>query len=109
MSSHARILLGAAAALAVAAAVGSLYRSAAQDKAPAAAKADAKDESPDLAAVRKTADEFAKAFNKGDAKAVAAFWTKEGEYVGPDGEVIRGREALEKQYTEFFKTHPAVR
>jgi uncharacterized protein (TIGR02246 family) len=95
-----RILLTTLAVLAAAGVIGSLYRSAAQEK--AADKA----ESPDLVAVRKTADEFVKAFNNGDAKAVASFWTKEGEFVGPDGEPIRGREAIEKEYAEFFKKYP---
>jgi hypothetical protein len=49
------------------------------------------------------AEAFAAAFNKGDAKAVAAFWTMNGEYAGPDGEKIRGREVIEKEYADFFK------
>jgi uncharacterized protein (TIGR02246 family) len=107
MRRHARTFFAAAAALAVVAGVGSLYRSSARDDAPRPADgADTKGESPDLAAVRKTADEFVKAFNKGDAKAVAALWTKDGEYVGPDGETIRGREAIEKDYVDFFKNNP---
>jgi uncharacterized protein (TIGR02246 family) len=110
MSRHLRVIIAAVATLAVGAVVGSLYRSAAQDKAPATlATADAKDESPETAAVRKTAEEFTQAFNKGDAKALAAFWTKDGEYVGPDGETLRGREAIEKDYTEFFKKNPKAR
>jgi uncharacterized protein (TIGR02246 family) len=79
----------------------------AQDKAPAAAGQDpAKPDSPEVAAVRKAADEFTRAFNQGDARAVAAFWTKDGEYVGPDGEALHGREAIEKDYVEFFKDNP---
>ncbi|HKI37617.1 MAG TPA: SgcJ/EcaC family oxidoreductase [Gemmataceae bacterium] len=70
------------------------------------ARAEAKDDSADSSAIRKEADEFVKAFNKGDAKAVAAFWTKDGEYVGPDGETLRGREAIEKGYADFFKKNP---
>jgi uncharacterized protein (TIGR02246 family) len=65
-----------------------------------------KADSPEMMAVRKTADEYTRAFNAGDAKALAAFWTKDGEYVGPDGEELRGRDALEKSYVEFFKKHP---
>jgi hypothetical protein len=42
--------------------------------------------------VKKTAAAFTEAFNAGDAAAVAAFWTKDGEYVGPDGESLRGRD-----------------
>jgi uncharacterized protein (TIGR02246 family) len=114
MSRHGRILAAALAAVAVAVAVGAWYRSPAQDKAPPAAKAaDARDDArqkeqdaPEVAAVKKTAEEFTRAFNKGDAKAVAAFWTKEGEYVGPDGDTVRGRDEIEKSYAEFFKQNP---
>jgi uncharacterized protein (TIGR02246 family) len=63
-------------------------------------------ESAAMAAVKKTAAAFMEAFNSGDAAAVAAFWTKDGEYVGPDEESLRGRGEIEKSYTEFFKEHP---
>src|SRR5437588_13066769 len=107
MSRSGRVLAATLAALAVVA-IASLSRSPARDQAAPAEKAggggreDTKKEDPGVAAVRKTAEEFAKAFNKGDAKAVAAFWTANGEYTGPDGETVRGREALEKDYAEFF-------
>jgi uncharacterized protein (TIGR02246 family) len=55
-------------------------------------------ESGDIAAIRKTAELFAKAFNSGDA-----FWTAEGEYISPDGERLKGRAAIEKAYAEYFK------
>lgn len=72
----------------------------------AAAKEEKKADSPELAAVKRTAEAFEKAFNKHDAKAVAAFWTEEGEFIGADGEPIKGRTAIEKSYAEFFKKHP---
>jgi uncharacterized protein (TIGR02246 family) len=109
MSKHGRVFAVALAALAAAVAVGSLYRSPAQDKAPPPAGRGAKGDSAEVAAVRKTAEEFARAFNKGDARAVAALWTKDGEYVGPDGEPLRGREAIERAYAAFFKNNPKAR
>jgi uncharacterized protein (TIGR02246 family) len=57
---------------------------------------------PDKAAVEAATTDFAKAFNTGDAKALAAKWTAEGEYVSDDGETFRGRAALEKAYGAFF-------
>lgn len=92
-------------AVVITATVGWLYRSGADDK-PAPGDRETKQDAPEVAAVRKSAEAFAAAFNKGDAKAVAAFWTKEGEYIGPDGETIRGREAIEKEYAGFFTKHP---
>jgi uncharacterized protein (TIGR02246 family) len=61
---------------------------------------------PDRDAVRQALDSFVAAFRKGDAKAVAASFTAEGEYVGDDGVTIRGRAALEKDYAEFFAKNP---
>jgi uncharacterized protein (TIGR02246 family) len=109
-----RKTLTAVAALVVlaAAATGWLYRSDAQDKAPPARAVEGetpKTDPNDIVAVRKSADAFTKAFNAGDAKAVASFWTPDGEYTSPDGETLRGRAAIEKAYTEFFKTSPKAK
>jgi uncharacterized protein (TIGR02246 family) len=41
-------------------------------------------------------------FNEGDAKGVAACWTETGEFVGPGGVRISGRESIEKQFKEMF-------
>jgi uncharacterized protein (TIGR02246 family) len=106
MSRHKRILIAALAILAVAAMAGSLYPLLAQDKPTPGDKDPKEPTTAVMAAVRKTAEAFTSAFNKGDAKGVVAFWTKEGEYVGPDGETIRGRDDLEKSYVQFFKDHP---
>src|SRR5262245_4230966 len=85
-----------------------LYRSTAQDRTTGTARDEDK-VSPDEAAVRKSAAEFAEAFNKGDARAVAAFWARDGEFVGPDGDPIRGRKEIEKSYNEFLKKHPKAK
>lgn len=65
------------------------------------------DRAADRAAVQKAIDSFTAAFQKGDARAVAAHWTAEGEYVSDDGTTFRGRAALEKSYADFFKDNPA--
>jgi uncharacterized protein (TIGR02246 family) len=57
----------------------------------------------------KRAQEFIAAFNRGDAAALAAFWTPEGEYVDEDGNVTKGREALEKLYKEVFSTRKGAK
>ncbi len=74
--------------------------------APVAAEADEKDRPKDRAEINKAIEAFEKAFTKGDAKAVAALWTVEGEYVSDDGTTFNGRAALEKAYTEYFSKNP---
>jgi uncharacterized protein (TIGR02246 family) len=110
MRTHRRIVIAGLMGLAVATVVGSYYRSSAgeKDSPPAEKKTEKKkaDEPAAAAAIRKGAAGFVKAFNKGDAKAVAAFWIEDGEYDGPSGETIRGRAAVEKEYAGFFKKYP---
>lgn len=56
----------------------------------------------DTAAIRKAAAEFKSHVEKGDAKAVAAAWTEDGEYIDDDGTTIRGRAAIEAAYAKAF-------
>ena len=53
-------------------------------------------------AAQKLADEYSAAFNKGDAKALAALYTANAMRLGPDGQVLSGRAAIEKTYAEGF-------
>lgn len=53
-------------------------------------------------AIRKAIDSYVAAFNKGDAKAVAAHWTEQGELVTPAGNELRGRQQLEKDFAAYF-------
>jgi uncharacterized protein (TIGR02246 family) len=66
------------------------------------------DKSPEAAreAIRQSARQFEKAFDRGDAKAVAAFWTEDGEYHDNTGVELRGRAAIEKAYAEVFREKP---
>jgi uncharacterized protein (TIGR02246 family) len=48
------------------------------------------------------AQAFIAAFNKGDAKAVAAFWTPDATYVDQTGREYKGRAAIEKLYEKVF-------
>ncbi len=108
MSRHRRVLAGLVALVTAVLVIGSLSRSPAQDKSAPAEQGGTKPDSPE-AAVRKTAEAFMRAFNAGDAKAAAAFWAKDGEYIGPDGEEVRGRAAIEKDFVDSFKKHPKAR
>ncbi len=85
----------------------------AQETSPSAAKAKAAtkgaEESPDAVAIREASAAFVEAFNKKDAKAVVEFWTPDGEYIDDEGNIFKGREAIEKGYTQFFKANPAAK
>jgi uncharacterized protein (TIGR02246 family) len=48
------------------------------------------------AAVQKRVSDFQDAWNKHDAKAIAAFWTEDGDLVDPTGTPAMGRPAVEK-------------
>lgn len=62
------------------------------------------DQAEDEAAIRKTVDSYAAAFNKRDAKALAAHWLPEAVYIDPEsGESVVGRPAIEKHFAEIFK------
>ena len=63
----------------------------------------------DQAAIRKTANAFCKAFNRADAKAIAALWTENGSLADEGGQVFKGRKAIEDQYAALFKEHPGLR
>jgi uncharacterized protein (TIGR02246 family) len=56
----------------------------------------------DEKAIRQASADLMKAFNAGDAKAVAAQWTPDGDFMDVQGEVYRGRDAIEKLYTTQF-------
>lgn len=64
--------------------------------------------SVELAAIRQAAEDFATAFNKGDASAVAAHWTENGEYISETGVVFSGRKAIEDEYKNFFAANPGL-
>jgi len=72
---------------------------------PSGTKADPNDRSQ----IESSARSFADAFNKGDAKAVAAMWTENGEFREPSGQTIVGRAAIEKLYAELFKANAGAK
>jgi uncharacterized protein (TIGR02246 family) len=63
----------------------------------------------DRAAVHTAMQSFVKAFESGDAKALADHWTEGGEYVREDGGSVHGRDALRKAFTEFFAKSPKAK
>ncbi len=65
-----------------------------------------RDAAADLAAIRATSQAFVAAFNKGDAKEVAALWTEDGDYIDDAGRSYAGRDAVEKGYAAHFAENP---
>lgn len=49
---------------------------------------------------------YEKAFNAGDAKAIAAQFLDEAEAVDEDGHVLKGRAAIEARFAELFQEFP---
>jgi uncharacterized protein (TIGR02246 family) len=65
--------------------------------------ADPVDKAKEEAAIMKNAEAFVAAFNKGDAKSVAAFFTSEADMVDQEGHHFKGRKAIEEVYQRFFE------
>jgi uncharacterized protein (TIGR02246 family) len=53
--------------------------------------------------------QFIAAFEKGDAKAVAGFWTEAGTYVDDTGREYKGRAAIQKMYEKFFADNKGLK
>ncbi len=60
----------------------------------------------DEAAIRQLVANFAKAYNAGDAKAIAAQFIVGGEVTSGSGQRVQGRQAIEDLFSEIFKAHP---
>jgi uncharacterized protein (TIGR02246 family) len=80
----------------------------AQSKYEPAAPAD-NDRPADRTAIQEATRQFARAFEKGDAAAVAALFTETGEYHDGDDSTVRGRAALQKAYADFFAKRPELK
>ena len=61
-----------------------------------------KDKDKEGDAIFERAQAFAAAFDKGDAKAVASFWTQDGDYTDQSGKQLKGRGAIAKAFAGFF-------
>ncbi len=61
------------------------------------------------AAIGKNAELFIEAFHRGDAGALAAFWTEDGDYTDLTGKTLKGRKAIEKAFTEHFAANKGLK
>src|SRR3954465_15421083 len=75
---------------------------------PTAAQPPKNGNKADEDALLKNAEAFVAAFNKGDAKALAAFWTPAGDFTDQFGHKLTGREAIEKSFAELFAENKGV-
>ena len=70
----------------------------------------ANEPSADEVAIRKTVESYVEAFNRQDAKGLAAHWSEEGVYSSRlSGEQITGRAALETEFAAQFQGNGDVR
>jgi uncharacterized protein (TIGR02246 family) len=68
-----------------------------------------KDNAQEEAALQKNAEAFVEAFHKGDAKTLAALWTADGDYTDQRGRRIKGRDAIEKLFSELFAENKGLK
>lgn len=65
--------------------------------------------SKELDGLRATSEAFEKAYNAGDAKAIASQFTENAEVVDEEGNVIEGRANIEARFGALFKENPKTR
>lgn len=75
----------------------------------AGAKKSEKSKSPDEQAIADQAVAFVKAFNSGDAHAVAEMYADNARLIDCAGEVAEGREAIEREYKALFEENPGLK
>ena len=63
----------------------------------------------DKAALAKNAEAFVEAFQKGDARALAGFWTPDGNYTDQTDNRLKGREAIEKAFRGLFAENKGLK
>jgi uncharacterized protein (TIGR02246 family) len=60
--------------------------------------------------IKQAVESYVAAYNKADAKALAALWAPEAVYTNPvSGEQVIGREAIEKQFADIFAASEGVK
>jgi len=64
---------------------------------------------PEEDVLLKRTEAFVATFNKGDAKALADFFSIDGDIVDPEGQHIKGRKAIEEVYQQYFAATKGAR
>ena len=55
------------------------------------------------------ARKYEEAYNKGDAKTLAGFYSDDVDYIDQDGAEVKGRDAMEKLLADNFQQNPGVK
>ena len=63
----------------------------------------------DEKAVHEAAESYVAAFDKGDAKEVAAHWTQDGDYIDETGRHLKGRDAIAQNFQKFFGANKGLK
>jgi len=66
------------------------------------------DRPEDEKAIRSVAETFARAYNAGDSKAVAALYTEDAESIDEHGDRIQGRPMIQDLYSSIFQERPGA-
>jgi uncharacterized protein (TIGR02246 family) len=78
----------------------------AKPDAATAASAPGQAHQQDEKAIRLAAEAFARAYNAGDAKAIASLFLADGQIVNEEGQSTQGREGIAQVFAGIFKEHP---
>jgi uncharacterized protein (TIGR02246 family) len=73
---------------------------------PPADRRAAPDRAADERAIREAGAAFVRAYNAGDARAIAALFTEDAEVIDEDGHPIQGRAAIAELFASTFAAHP---
>ena len=55
------------------------------------------------------ARKYEEAYNKGDAKTLAGFYSEDVDYIDQDGAEVKGRDAMQKLLADNFQQNPSVK
>jgi uncharacterized protein (TIGR02246 family) len=59
-------------------------------------------------AIEASAEDFVRAYNAHDAKALAACFAERAQFIDEEGELVDGRDAIEKNFADLFEKEPNV-
>lgn len=63
----------------------------------------------DLDAIRAAVNSYVEAYNRGDAKAVANFWSENADWISSSGERFQGRESIEREMEDMFAENKGLK